>query len=56
VQLTLSFLTSPTNTLAEQPQWTDLAPDARVEAVEILARMMANTVPVQNQQEGPDHD
>ena len=54
MQLTLSFLTPPTNTLAEQPQWTDLDPDARVEAVEILARMMAHTVQLQNQQEGPD--
>lgn len=56
MQLTLSFLTPSSNPPFEPPQWTDLDPTARVEAIEILARMMANTVPSRNQEEGSDHD
>lgn len=56
MQLTLSFLTPPSNPQVEPPHWTDLTPTARAEAVEILARMIANAVPPQNQAEVAQHD
>jgi hypothetical protein len=56
VQLTLSFLTPPSNNPVEPPPWADLDPTARVETIEILARMIANTVPSQDPEEVSDHD
>lgn len=56
MQLTLSFLTPPSNPQAEPPQWTDLDPTARAEAIEILTRMIANTAQNQDQEGELAHD
>jgi hypothetical protein len=56
VQLTLNFLTPPSNPQVEPPQWTDLDPTARAEAVEILTRMIANAAQAQDQGKELAHD
>lgn len=53
MQLTLGFLSSPTTQL---PPWNELDPQARAEAVAILARLIANASPPPGDAEVRDHD
>jgi hypothetical protein len=55
VQLTFGFLPPP-HAPAKLPRWHEIDPAARVELVEILARLIANAALAPTQKEGTDHD